>query len=304
MQLNGFKLWSQRCMIEYWKFVQYVAVLDDSRWLKRALVWNAGGGRLGRSFDLWETPVTKFCRWQNIGEWELAAQDKALWLQYTEDFVSFMKVKILQQQLPNLTAQILPQLQRAEGAPPAIHAALQAAAALTTTEWTPPNWTDLLDGARPSTELAQEDPQPHHRGWQQTAVTQVHRRFRTELQATLRRPGDARVSIRPLCQQSFRHCALHCRLHLPQPPLPSPLATQASSPPPSHSTCLSVPSRFRPSWRPPCSMPEIRGTSKQRHPFGASSSPRLQTSWSQSHYTHPTFRSQHPHSPPHRQATY
>ena len=38
MQLNGFKLWSQRCMIEYRKFVQYVAVLDDSRWLKRALV--------------------------------------------------------------------------------------------------------------------------------------------------------------------------------------------------------------------------------------------------------------------------
>ena len=91
-QLNGFKLWSQRCVIEYWKFVQYVAVLDDSRWLKRALVWNAGGGRLGRSFDLWETPVTKFCRWQNIGEWELAAQDKALWLQYTEDFVSFMQM--------------------------------------------------------------------------------------------------------------------------------------------------------------------------------------------------------------------
>ena len=91
MQLNGFKLWSQRCMIEYWKFVQY-GVLDDSRWLKRALVWNAGGGRLGRSFDLWETPVTKFCRWQNIGEWELAAQDKALWLQYTEDFVSFMQM--------------------------------------------------------------------------------------------------------------------------------------------------------------------------------------------------------------------
>ena len=52
----------------------------------------AGGGRLGRSFDLWETPVTKFFRGQNIGEWELAAQDKALWLQYTEDCVSFMQM--------------------------------------------------------------------------------------------------------------------------------------------------------------------------------------------------------------------
>ena len=109
----------------------------------------------------------------------------AHWASWADSF------PILQQQLPNLTAQILPQLQRAEGAPPAIHAALQAAAALTTTEWTPPNWTDLLDGARPSTELAQEDPQPHHRGWQQTAVTQVHRRFRTELQATLDPAGQA-----------------------------------------------------------------------------------------------------------------
>ena len=65
---------------------------------------------------------------------------------------------LLQQQLPNLAAQILPQLQSTEGAPPAIQAAQQAAAALTTIEWTPPNWTDLLDGARPSTELALEDP--------------------------------------------------------------------------------------------------------------------------------------------------
>ena len=70
----------------------------------------------------------------------------------------------------------------------------------------------------------------------------------------------------------------------PQPPLPSPLATQTSSPPPSHCTCLSVPSRSRPSWRPPCSMPEIRGTSELRHPMGASSSPRLQRSRSQSHH--------------------
>ena len=90
MQLNGYEFWSNRCMLEYWKFVQYAALLDDNRWLKRALVWNAGGGRQGRSFDLWDAPVTKFCRWQNIGEWQVAAQDKALWLQYLPDFVTFM----------------------------------------------------------------------------------------------------------------------------------------------------------------------------------------------------------------------
>ena len=90
MQLNGFELRSNRCVLDYWKFVQYVAVLDDSRWLKRALTWNAGGGRRGRSFDLWDAPVTKFCRWQNIGEWQVAAQDKVLWLQYLPDFITFM----------------------------------------------------------------------------------------------------------------------------------------------------------------------------------------------------------------------
>ena len=90
MQLNGFEVWSNRCMVDCWKCVQYVAVLDDSRWLKRALKWNAGGGRRGRSFDLWDAPVTKFCRWPNIGEWQVATQDKALWLQYLPDFVTFM----------------------------------------------------------------------------------------------------------------------------------------------------------------------------------------------------------------------
>ena len=59
MQLNGFELWSNRCVLDYWKFVQYVAVLDDSRWPQRALKWNAGGGRRGRSFDLSDAPVTK-----------------------------------------------------------------------------------------------------------------------------------------------------------------------------------------------------------------------------------------------------
>ena len=95
MQLNGSEFWSNRCMLEYWKFVQYAALLDDNRWLTRALVWNPGGGRRGRSFDLWDAPVTKFCRWQNIGEWQVAAQDKALWLQYLPDFVTFMHMQYI-----------------------------------------------------------------------------------------------------------------------------------------------------------------------------------------------------------------
>ena len=123
---------------------------------------------------------------------------------------------ILQQQLPNLAAQILPQLHTTEGAP-AIQAAQQAAAALTTTEWTPPNWTDILDGARPSAELALEDPQPHHRGWQQTAVTQVHRRFRTELQATLDPAGQAMLESQsgPFASRVFTTSSPSLSLHVP-----------------------------------------------------------------------------------------
>ena len=67
-----------QCMFEYWKFVQYVAVLDDSRWLKRALAWKAGGGRRGRSFDLWDAPLPKFGKWHDIGEWQVAAQLAAI----------------------------------------------------------------------------------------------------------------------------------------------------------------------------------------------------------------------------------
>ena len=51
-------------------------------------------------------------------------------------------------------------------------------------------------------------------------------------------------------------------------------------------------------------MPEIRDTSKPRHPLGASSTPRSQRSWSQSLHRHPSFRAKHPHRPPHREPTY
>ena len=114
-----------------------------------------------------------------------------------------------------------------------------------------------------------EDPQPHHHGWQQTAVIQVHRRFRTKLQATLDPAGRAMLESQsgPFASRVFTTVPYTADFAYPQPPLPSPLATQTSSPPPSHCTCLSVPSRFIPSWRPPCSMPEIRGTSKPRHPL-------------------------------------
>ena len=46
-----FKMWSTKYLSKYWTFANYVALLDDSRWAKRILHWNPGGGRRGRSFS-------------------------------------------------------------------------------------------------------------------------------------------------------------------------------------------------------------------------------------------------------------
>ena len=60
-QVRRARLWRARGQTgEHLKIVQYVAVLGDSPWLKEALVWNAEGGKLGRSFNLWDAPVRKF----------------------------------------------------------------------------------------------------------------------------------------------------------------------------------------------------------------------------------------------------
>ena len=40
---------------------------------------------------IYEIPVaSKFGRWQNIGEWQVAAQDKAVRLQHVAGFVRYM----------------------------------------------------------------------------------------------------------------------------------------------------------------------------------------------------------------------
>ena len=60
LEYHGFKMWSTKYLSEYWKFANYVALLDDNRWVKRILHWNPGGGRSGRPFFQWQTPLPKF----------------------------------------------------------------------------------------------------------------------------------------------------------------------------------------------------------------------------------------------------
>ena len=42
MQLNGYEFWSNRCMLEYWKVVQYAVLLDDNRRLNKQMLGVAG----------------------------------------------------------------------------------------------------------------------------------------------------------------------------------------------------------------------------------------------------------------------
>ena len=60
LEYHGFKMWSAKYLSEYWKFENYIALLDENRWVKRILHWNPGGGRPGRSFFQWETLIHTF----------------------------------------------------------------------------------------------------------------------------------------------------------------------------------------------------------------------------------------------------
>ena len=91
LEYHGFKMWSTKYLSEYWKFANYVALLDDNRWVKRILHWNPGGGRPGRPFFQWQTPVQNFCRWHHLGTWLDIARNTDLWFQYYADFISFVQ---------------------------------------------------------------------------------------------------------------------------------------------------------------------------------------------------------------------
>ena len=73
---RGKKAWGKK------KKKNYVALLDDNRWVKRILHWNPGGGRPGRPFFQWQTPLENFCRWHHLDTWLHIARNTDLWFQY------------------------------------------------------------------------------------------------------------------------------------------------------------------------------------------------------------------------------
>ena len=54
--LHGIKLWSERCVQQYWELAHYISSLEDQRWVKRLMQWQPDGrGRGGRPAHLWHT---------------------------------------------------------------------------------------------------------------------------------------------------------------------------------------------------------------------------------------------------------
>ena len=87
---------------------------------------------------------------------------------------------VLQAHLPELTHQILEQLNTHSQAPPALQAAADAARTIAATGWEPPTWAAI---ASSQTQAPAPPPAegPFARGWQHKASTTAHARLKAEL---------------------------------------------------------------------------------------------------------------------------
>ena len=89
-QQHGLYTWSEQCRKHHWKFAMHVANLPSNRWVKRVLLWNPAGARTrGYPRHDWTSKLVAYTRCQQWGQWHYLAQDPALWMQLSGDFVSF-----------------------------------------------------------------------------------------------------------------------------------------------------------------------------------------------------------------------
>ena len=88
-QLDGFKMWSTKYLSEYWKFANYVALLDDNRWVKRILHWNPGGEGLDAHFFNGNLHYKIFAAGITWAPDLTSPAD--LWFQYYADFILFVQ---------------------------------------------------------------------------------------------------------------------------------------------------------------------------------------------------------------------
>ena len=89
---HGMKLWSHRSLGSYWKLAIHFASVPHDRWIQRILRWMPDGRRTaGCPRHNWATKLSAFVRFLQMDEWQILAQDTAVWLHLTEDFVHFCR---------------------------------------------------------------------------------------------------------------------------------------------------------------------------------------------------------------------
>ena len=89
-QQHGLNAWSEQCLQHHWKFAMRVANLPSNRWVKRVLLWNPTGARTrGYPRHDWTSTYVAYTRFHQLSQWLSLAQDPALWMQLSDDFVKF-----------------------------------------------------------------------------------------------------------------------------------------------------------------------------------------------------------------------
>ena len=83
--------WSEKCMIQYWKFASYIANLPAKRWVRRALAWNPlpTNRSRGRPQQSWDTKLETFCRFKALGNRESVARNAVQWGALLPTFLDF-----------------------------------------------------------------------------------------------------------------------------------------------------------------------------------------------------------------------
>ena len=89
---SGISSWSQKCMVQYWKFGSYIANLPAERWVRRALAWNPlpTNRSRGRPQQTWDTKLEMFCMFKALDNWEKCCEKCGSMGCFASDFPRFL----------------------------------------------------------------------------------------------------------------------------------------------------------------------------------------------------------------------
>ena len=83
---------THRSLASYWKVAIHFASVRHDRWIQQILRWMPDGRHTaGCPRHNWATKLSAFVRFLQIDEWQILAQDTALWLHLTDYFIHFCR---------------------------------------------------------------------------------------------------------------------------------------------------------------------------------------------------------------------